>query len=257
MKRLIGAIALITTLAAGGVFAQPASAAPGAEFVGDSIIGCVVTVTVTVEDGGTYYLNVWDDGTFRDGWPFEAATGETVEVSFTVLWPILQGAAGLGVYVEDGRGTEAVNTFDSLGAYAGADDVGQACADSEGADSGAPPGAILNEVLAADCAVTMDVTATGLGDYTAVVLDGETVLVELDFVGTAGQRQDVVVQLPPPFEGELTAEIRDAETAEVYATDTFTADCALPPTTTTTAAPTTTTTARVADVVTVAPAFTG
>lgn len=216
--------------------AQPASAAPGATIDDITRIGCVISVTVTSEDAGTYWLTAWDDGNQRFAEAHEFEANETQVLTFTVLWPILQGAAGLGIYIESAE-TDG-ETYAAVGSYAGADDVGQACADSGGEDSGEPPGALL-EAVADGCSIEATITSTGLGDYTLVALDGTDVLAETDFVGTAGQVQTLTTTLEPPAGPTIEVQVLDAETQDVYATQEVTVDCELAPTTTVTAPPTT------------------
>ncbi len=96
----------------------PAAAAPGATIT--SIVlnqtTCVVTLTFTVEDAGNYYVNVWDDGTFQTGAGVFIPAGGT-GVATIGLGVVLQGATGVGIYVEDGLGPAATTTFDSRGSF--------------------------------------------------------------------------------------------------------------------------------------------
>jgi hypothetical protein len=251
LVKILTALAIL--VGAGLVAAQPASAAPGATINSITIIGCVITVNVTVEDGGAYYLQVWDDGNQLAGEPpYNVPTGGTVDMKYTVVDEVLQGAAGLGLYVADGPDGDA-EIFDSDGSYAGADDVSAACEASGGTDSGAPPGAIINDATADGCSLGVDVTSTGLGEYTLVVLDGDDVIVDQDFTGTAGQQQVLAAELPDPTVGTLDIVIEDAETGEEYDTAQVDANCDVTPTTPSTAAPT----SSVAADTGVRPRFTG
>jgi hypothetical protein len=137
-RHVISALGLAGLATAGLV--QPASAAPGGEFLDIRQEGCELIATVQFEDPGTYYLNAWDDGSHRGGVEVVTTTpGEVREVTYVIVNEILQGAAGLGVYIEDGLGLAAVETFDSNGSYAGADLVGAACEASAGVDPGIDP----------------------------------------------------------------------------------------------------------------------
>ncbi|MBL8147937.1 MAG: hypothetical protein JNL34_16280, partial [Anaerolineae bacterium] len=46
-----------------------------------------------------YYLNAWDDGTFKAGAGVHVLAGGTATATLNV-GPVLQGAAGIGLYVE-------------------------------------------------------------------------------------------------------------------------------------------------------------
>lgn len=96
----------------------PALAAPGATInsITVNVAACTMTLTFTVADAGTYYVNVWDDGSFRDGAGTYVPAGGTAVATMTI-GPVLQGAAGIGVYVEDGLGPAAVTTFDADGNF--------------------------------------------------------------------------------------------------------------------------------------------
>lgn len=253
--RLVKILTALAILVGGGLVAtQPASAAPGATINSVTIIGCVITVNVTVEDGGAYYLQVWDDGTQLAGEPpYDVPTGGTVDMKYTVVNEVLQGAAGLGLYVGDGPDSSA-DIFDSEGSYAGADTVSAACEASGGTDSGAPPGAIINDAVADGCTLSVDVTSTGLGEYALVVLDGGEIIVDEDFTGTAGQEQVLTAELPNPTVGTLDVVIEDATTGADYDSAEIDADCDVPPTTET---PTTATPTSAVEAAGVRPRFTG
>jgi hypothetical protein len=69
-----------------------------------------------------FAVNVWDDGNFRTGLPFSIPVGQTGVFDFQIIipFPILGGAPGIGVYLEDGVGLAATQTFASNGNLAGA-----------------------------------------------------------------------------------------------------------------------------------------
>jgi len=93
--------------------------------------GCYVDITAQVEDAGFYAINMWDDGNFRAGDGANVPAGGTITVRFGIGGLILQGAAGIGVYLEDLVGPSATTTYDADGSAQLWDDtVGQACADA-------------------------------------------------------------------------------------------------------------------------------
>ena len=96
----------------------PASAAPGATINSISVnaANCTMTLTFTVQDQGVYYLNAWDDGTFMAGAGVHVLAGGTATATLNI-GPVLQGAAGIGLYVENALGPAATVTFDSDGSF--------------------------------------------------------------------------------------------------------------------------------------------
>ena len=96
----------------------PASAAPGGTITSIAVNAeaCQMTVTFTVTESGTYYLNVWDDGTFMGGAGVHLLANGT-GVATLNIGPVLQGAAGIGLYLENGLGLAASTTFDSNGSF--------------------------------------------------------------------------------------------------------------------------------------------
>jgi hypothetical protein len=97
------------------VFVIPTFAAPGGTITGYSLdaANCTVDITAQVEDAGFYAINMWDDGNFRAGAGADVGAGATFTVRFTIGGVILQGAAGIGVYLEDAVGLAVLSTFDS------------------------------------------------------------------------------------------------------------------------------------------------
>ena len=85
--------------------------------------GCYALITGTADTpnlGGSVSaaINYWDDGTWEGGDPLSfPADGATHDycVVHQQLVPVLQGAAGLGIYLEDDLGLAATQTFDSDG----------------------------------------------------------------------------------------------------------------------------------------------
>ncbi|HYO87910.1 MAG TPA: hypothetical protein VER79_04635, partial [Candidatus Limnocylindrales bacterium] len=116
--RRISILLIVALIAVLFVAALPAVAAPGATI--DSIVvnaaACTMTLTFTVQDAGNYYVNAWDDGTFKAGDGIFVPAGGTVVATMTI-GPVLQGAAGIGLYVQDGLGPAATTTFDSDGSF--------------------------------------------------------------------------------------------------------------------------------------------
>lgn len=99
------------------VFVLPTFAAPGGTFTSFSLdaANCTVSITAQVEDAGFYAINMWDDGNFRAGAGAEVGAGGTLTVVFTIGGPILQGATGIGVYLQEAVGPTATQYFDSDG----------------------------------------------------------------------------------------------------------------------------------------------
>lgn len=97
-----------------------------------AVSGCYILATGTITSanvGGTVdgALNVWDDGNFLAGYAIPVpGDGGTYNwcVVHQQLVPVLQGAAGLGVYLEDEVGPAATVTLVSNGSY---NDVTEVC----------------------------------------------------------------------------------------------------------------------------------
>lgn len=122
------------------ISAGPASAAMEATIDSVDRAGCVLTVNVTVEDAGTYFLAVFDDDEEIGGSSVEAAAGESVQLTYTITSNVNDDAPGLGLYVfdapEDPRELLAdIDPFD----FPGSDTIAAACAGSGGEDSGESP----------------------------------------------------------------------------------------------------------------------
>ena len=96
----------------------PASAAPGATINGITVdaANCTITLTFTVQDAGTYYVNAWDDGTFKAGGGVNLPAGG-IGVATINFGVVLQGAAGVGLYVENGLGPASTQTCASNGSF--------------------------------------------------------------------------------------------------------------------------------------------
>jgi len=143
------------------VFVLPAFAAPGGTITGYSLdaANCTVRITAQVADGGFYAINMWDDGNFRAGAGADVGAGGTLTVNFTIGGPILQGAAGIGVYLENIVGPTATETFDADGSAQLWDDtVGLDCQSRgftfsasialNGCTNPLPPGSVVYNVPA-------------------------------------------------------------------------------------------------------------
>ena len=70
---------------------------------------CAVDIVFEIEDAGEYFVNAWDDGMFLAGDGGTFAAGSIVTVRYTIGGPTLEGAAGVGLYVQDGLGPAAVD----------------------------------------------------------------------------------------------------------------------------------------------------
>src|SRR5512134_2914296 len=94
-------LALVFVIVATLVLAVPAFAALGGTLTGYSLnaANCYVDVTAQVQDAGFYAINFWDDGSFRGGAGANVPAGGTLTVRLTIGGLILQGAAGIGVYL--------------------------------------------------------------------------------------------------------------------------------------------------------------
>jgi len=93
--------------------------------------GCFILLSGTVITeaiGGSVHpaINFWDDGNFIDSiplvFPADGAT-HTYLTYYQVVAPILQGATGIGIYLEEQAGPGAVVTFDSDGNFNDVTDV--------------------------------------------------------------------------------------------------------------------------------------
>ncbi len=156
--RIRSLLLLIVLLAAYVVGGQPspAAAAQNATITSVTLSGCNIIVTFQVEDGGNYYVNVWDDGNFRAGAGGFVPAGGTASVSYLIGEPILEGASGIGLYVENGLGTNATETYDARGNYAVPASVGNSCAvqyNPSATFSGTAAGCDVMMPMTADAAV--------------------------------------------------------------------------------------------------------
>lgn len=142
MKKVNLAVALIAglALAAAGFAIDNAPARTVEGGTGDidsgtleleAVNGCYIVATGTITTnpvGGTVsaWLNVWDDGSHLYAAELPVAgdggTHPWCHV-YQVTAPVLQGAVGLGLYLEDGPGLLATTTFDSNGSFNDATDV--------------------------------------------------------------------------------------------------------------------------------------
>lgn len=131
--RLPRPLVLIFMIAAILVLAAPALAAPGGTLVSYQLNAaeCFVDISAQVTDAGFYVINIWDDGAFRAGAGDNVPAGGTLTVRITIGGLILQGAAGIGVYLENAVGTAATTTYNSNGsAQLWSDQVGTDCVNS-------------------------------------------------------------------------------------------------------------------------------
>jgi hypothetical protein len=85
-----------------------------------TIINGRVRVTANINNGGgqeNFGINAWDDGNFRTGVGFSVPVGATAVYDFQFIYAfeILQGASGVGVYIQDAVGPPAVQTWASNG----------------------------------------------------------------------------------------------------------------------------------------------
>lgn len=111
------ALAVVVALGSGLGGISPAVADPGASIVSitTNVFDCTCDVTFRVQDAGEYFVNMWDDGNFHAGTGGAVPQGGTATVRFTIGGPILEVAPGIGFYVQDALGPDAVTTYDSRG----------------------------------------------------------------------------------------------------------------------------------------------
>ena len=128
ITRKLRFLLFISLILAAFVVALPASAAPGGTIISTSVAGCNFDVTVQVEDAGFYAVNMWDDGNFRAGAGATVPAGGTFTVRFTIGGVILQGASGIGIYLENAVGLAATSGFDTDTQDYWSDLVGTDCA---------------------------------------------------------------------------------------------------------------------------------
>jgi hypothetical protein len=91
--------------------------------------GCVLTIVFTVDDAGSYQLTIFDDGNIEDEQVFSASTGQTITATHVIDYFVLQGAAGIGVYITT---PGATSTYDFVDPYDVPSDVQQQCAEIGG-----------------------------------------------------------------------------------------------------------------------------
>lgn len=132
MRHLKPILFVSTILAAVVAFVVPASADPGATLDSVDREDCVLTVNITVQDAGTYFLVVWDDGEIIGTDSVEAAEGASTSLTFTIVQNVNAGNPGLGLNIADSA--EGGVVFDSLDPYdfEGSDDIAKACEEGGG-----------------------------------------------------------------------------------------------------------------------------
>lgn len=127
LRRLLAVTFIVAAML---VAALPTFAALDGTFISTSLneAGCYVDITAQVEDAGFYAINMWDDGNFRAGAGTQVEAGGTFTVRFTIGGVILQGAAGIGIYLQEAAGPAALSTYDANGsAQLWSDTVGTNC----------------------------------------------------------------------------------------------------------------------------------
>jgi hypothetical protein len=111
----------VVALAVQSASVAPAWSAQDAEIIGatTNVLNCTVDIVFRVEDAGDYFVTMFDDGNFRGGAGGPVPAGGTSRVRVTIGGPILQGAAGIGVYVQDNGTNDADETYDADGSFQG------------------------------------------------------------------------------------------------------------------------------------------
>ena len=127
--RSLRVIALVATLIGLSIAIMPATAAAGATIVSYelNISYCFVDVTIQVEDAGFYAVNFWDDGNFIAGAGADIPAGGTAVIQLTIGNVILQGAPGIGVYVQEAVGPAASVYYDAESPNLWEDNIGLTC----------------------------------------------------------------------------------------------------------------------------------
>jgi hypothetical protein len=114
MRKLIILFVLIGIMMAAAI---PSFAAQGATITDLTVntAACTLTVTITVQDAGDYFVQIWDDGMMEAVAGGPTAAGATVSYTF-VIGPIGQSAPGIGVLI---RGTDQPSgiIYDSVDPY--------------------------------------------------------------------------------------------------------------------------------------------
>lgn len=139
---------ILFTVIVGLLVSLPALAAPGATINNASRVECIVTLNITVEDGGTYYLQVWDDGAMIDVQSFAATTGQTLDVNYTIKYPAGTGAPGIAFVIADGP-TSGATFFDYVDPFIYPDEVANSCAEqftSPTCDVTIPDGSVVGDL---------------------------------------------------------------------------------------------------------------
>ncbi|MEO8396847.1 MAG: hypothetical protein ABI700_27885, partial [Chloroflexota bacterium] len=128
--------------------AAPVMADPWASLNSVSRDGCTIILNVTVEDGGTYYVQVWDDGYLVDSQAFAASGGQTLDVFYTIKYPAGSSAPGVALLLADGA-TESAYIFDGIDNFIYPDDVANGCAAQfagAGCSLGIPVGSVVGDL---------------------------------------------------------------------------------------------------------------
>jgi hypothetical protein len=107
--------------------ALPVFAARNAAINGVTLVDCNLVINVTVEDGGTYFLQIWDDHILIDGQTFTATTSETLDVIYSIKRPAGRLVPGIAVVIADGP-SAGDTEFDTLDFISYPDDFADACA---------------------------------------------------------------------------------------------------------------------------------
>lgn len=160
-------------LGVAGLISSPASAAPDATINGVTRNGCTLSISVTVQDAGTYYLVVGDDGVIIGSSGVDAAAGATVSFSFTITQNINAGAPGVGLSIGDTPNASGA-IFDVIGNYdfPGSDNIAATCAATGGSSSGEGSGPYIpGETIPPSTTTTAVTSTTAVDDTTTTTAD--------------------------------------------------------------------------------------
>lgn len=167
MKRIVRTlVALGATLGLVAGLGTPSNAQAIGSITDIWIEGCDVVVEIFAPPGALaeLELEVWDDGNFLGSYSFVSTGAERAEARHTVTTPVLQGAAGLGLYVQLSATDQLI---DSDGSFAGADNLDlEACAMDIPTQPTRPPGDLTSNTTEPTTSTTQGTTTTTEGSTT-------------------------------------------------------------------------------------------
>jgi hypothetical protein len=124
------AVVLTAVLAAALLFALPAMA--GGAITDVSRLGCVISVTYTAHDMGSYNLEIYDNGAMIASYPTNAIGGTTVVAQHVITAPLADSSVGLTLILKGSWG----EILDGFNGFVFSNEVAHRCAETGGSDSG-------------------------------------------------------------------------------------------------------------------------